>query len=200
MKALTAILVCLLAPVSLANAQTQMRSIRANVVSLNGDALTVKTAAGKELKVNLTPKTSISYPRRLKLSDLKAGDYVGSAAMPGPDGKLVAREVHVFPEAQRGAGEGHYSWDLQPGSTMTNGGVSKVAKAPNGQELLVQFKGGEKTIVVPPNVPVVTSERGDRSLLVPGAYVFIGAEQAADGTLTARYLQATSKDGVKPPV
>jgi len=199
MKTLAAALFCLLASASFANAQTQTR-IRAHVVSLDGDVLTVRTAAGKERKVHLTPKTSISYPRRLKLSDLKPGDYIGSAAMPGPDGMLVAREVHVFPEAQRGVGEGHYPWDLAPGSTMTNGGVSKVVKAANGQELTVQYKSGEKTIVVPPDVPVVTSQRGDRSLLVPGAYVFIGAQQAPDGTLTAQYLQATSKDGVKPPV
>lgn len=199
MKTIAAALFCLLASASLANAQTPTR-IRGKIAAFDGEVLSVRTAAGKDLKVHLTPKTSISYPRLLKLADLKAGDYVGSAAMPGPDGKLVAREVHVFPEAQRGVGEGHYPWDLQPGSTMTNGGVSKVVKAANGQELTVQYKTGEKTIVVPAGVPVVTSVPGDRSLLVAGAYMFIGAQQAADGTLTAQYIQATSKDGVKPPV
>ncbi len=190
---------CLVAAAAFAQGQ-KPSNVRGTVVALQGDVLTVKTAAGKELKMTLTPKTSISYPRRLKLSDLKAGDYIGSAAMPGPDGKLVAREVHVVPEAQRGVGDGHYPWDLEPGSTMTNGGVQKIVKSPNGQELTVQYKTGEKTIVVPPNAPIVTSERGDRSLLVPGASVFIGAEQNPDGTLTARYVQATSKDGVKPPI
>lgn len=197
-RLLTAFLCCSFAAgAALAQAPS---GIRANIVAFDGKVLTVRTAVGKEIKVQLTDKTSISYPKLLKLSDIKPGDYVGSAAMPGPDGKLVAREVHVFPEAQRGVGEGHNPWDLAPGSTMTNGSVSKAVKAVKGQELTVQYKGGEKTIVVPPGTPVVTSVRGDRSLLLPGAYVFIGAQTTPDGTVTAQYIQATSKDGVKPPI
>ncbi len=129
---------CLFTATAFAQAQ-KPSNIRGTVVALQGDVLTVKTTAGKDLKIALTPKTSISYPRRLKLSDLKAGDYVGSAAMPGPDGKLVAREVHVYPEAQRGVGEGHYPWDLEPGSTMTNGGVQKIVKSPNGRGCVKTF-------------------------------------------------------------
>ncbi len=179
-------------------AQAQQTSIRGTVVSLDGDVLSVKTAAGKNLKVALTPKTSISYPKRLKLSDLKPGQYIGSAAMPGPDGKLVAREVHVFPEAQRGVGEGYYPWDLAPGSTMTNGGVAQAVKAVHGQEITLKYRGGEKTILVPEGTPIVTRLPGDRSLLVPGAYVVVVA-QGTEGSLVARSIQATSKDGVRPP-
>jgi hypothetical protein len=173
--------------------------IRANVVAFDGKVLTVKTALGKEIRLSLSDRTAVAYPKALKLSDIKPGAYVGSAAMPGPDGKLVAREVHVFPEAQRGTGDGHRPWD-EPGSTMTNGGVSKTVKVTNGQELVVQYKGGEKTILVPDGTPVVTFQPGDRSLLVPGAYVVITAQAAADGTLTAQRIQATGREGVKPPI
>jgi hypothetical protein len=44
---------------------------------------------------------------------------VGVTAMPQPHGSLSALEVHIFPEAMRGTGEGHYSWDLRPKSTIT---------------------------------------------------------------------------------
>ena len=39
---------------------------------------------------------------------------VGVTAMPKADGSQSALEVHIFPEAMRGTGEGHYPWDLQP--------------------------------------------------------------------------------------
>ena len=41
--------------------------------------------------------------------------------MPQADGSQKALEVHIFPEAMRGTGDGHRGWDLQPSSTMTNG-------------------------------------------------------------------------------
>ena len=106
-------------------ASTPATRIRANVVSFDGRALVLRTAVGKEIRAQVTDRTAVSYPRALKLTDIRQGDFVGSAAMAGPDGKLVAREVHVFPEAQRGAGEGHRPWD-EPGSTMTNAAVSKA--------------------------------------------------------------------------
>ena len=136
-----------------AYAQQGSTRIRASVQSFDGKTLVVKTAIGKEIRLAVNEKTGISYPRLVKLADIKEGDFVGSAAMPGPDGKLVAREVHVFPEAQRGLGEGHREWD-EPGSTMTNGAVSKSARGVKGQELTVAYKGGTQTIVVPEGTTV----------------------------------------------
>jgi hypothetical protein len=40
----------------------------------------------------------------------------------------------------------------------------------------------------------------DRSALKPGEYVFLGAEQAADGKLTASGRIQVSKGGVRPPM
>jgi hypothetical protein len=198
-KLLSAFFCGLLVLSAAAWAQTPAR-IRANVVSFDGKLLTVKTAAGKELKVQVADNTGISYPRPIRLSDIKEGDFIGTAAMAGPDGKLVAREVHLFPESQRGLGEGHNPWDLEPSSTMTNASVSKSAKSANGQELTLQYKGGAKTVIVPEGIPIVTMVPGDQSLLVPGSFVLIFGQTAADGTVTARAIQATSKDGVRPPM
>jgi hypothetical protein len=114
------------------------------------------------------------------------------------DGKLRALEVLVFPEAARGAGEGHTAWDLQPGSTMTNATVSQVASAAEGRTLQLRYKDGEKTIEVPVGVPVVTFKPGDRSLLVPGAKVLVTA-QLRDGKPTALRALA-GRDGFAPPM
>jgi hypothetical protein len=184
---------------SLAQAQAPAR-LRGTIVSLDGNVMTVKTAVGKDVRVQLADTTNITYPRRITMADIKEGDFIGTTALPGPDGRLVAREVHLFPPAQRGTGEGHNPWDLEPGSTMTNANVSKSAKASGGQELVLEYKGGSKTVVVPPNIPIVTMVPGDRSLLVPGAFVLLFGPAGSDGAINARVVQVTSKDGVKPPM
>jgi hypothetical protein len=65
-------------------------------------------------------------------------------------GSLSALEVHIFPEAMRGTGEGHYSWDLRPKSTMTNTSVDQVVTAVDGQTLTLKYKDGEKKSLSPP--------------------------------------------------
>lgn len=182
-----------------AGALAQTTRLRADVVVFDGTLLGLKTVGGRELSVRVDAKTTFTVPRALSLADIRPGDYVGSAATPGPDGKLVAREVHVFPESQRGTGDGHRPWDGEPGATMTNGGVAQVAQAANGRELRLQYQGGEKTIVVPERTPIVTFQPGDASLLVPGSYVVVTAQASPDGSLTALRIQATSRDGVRPP-
>ncbi len=84
--------------------------------------------------------------------------------MPQPDGSLNAVEVHIFPESMRGTGEGHYPWDLQPQSTMTNAKVEQVVSAVDGRTLTLKYKDGEKKITVTPNVaPIVTYVPGTKA-------------------------------------
>lgn len=83
------------------------------------------------------------------LSDIKQNSFVAVTAMPQPDGSLNAVEVHIFPESMRGTGEGHYPWDLQPQSTMTNANVEQVVSAVDGRTLTLKYKDGEKKITVP---------------------------------------------------
>lgn len=189
-RCIVAALCCALAGTALAQAPTR---IRADVVSFDGKLLRVKTAEGKEIGLQVNDKTSIAYPKSLKLSDIKPGNYIGSGAMPGPDGRLVAREVHVFPESRRGTGDGSRPWSSVPGGTMTNGGVTRAVKAVNGAQLTVQYQGGEKTILVPEGTPIAMSVPGDRSLLVPGAHVSVVA-QGAEGALVAQRIEATRKE------
>jgi hypothetical protein len=89
---------------------------------------------------------------------------------------------------------------LDPGSMMTNARVTAVVQATRGRELTPSYKNGSQKIVVPEGAPVVTAVPADRSALKPGEYVFFGAEQAADGKLTAPAASKVSKDGVRPPM
>jgi hypothetical protein len=134
------------------------------------------------------------------MSDIKQGSFVGvTAIQKGPGTPLQAREVHLFPEAQRGTGEGHYDWDLEPGSSMTNANVDAIVNTNNGKELTLSYKGGSQKIIVPQGVPIVTFKPADKSVLKAGAQVFIITQQAADGSLTAQRI-LIGKDGMKPPM
>ena len=132
------------------------------------------------------------------MSDIKAGDYIGTAAKKQADGRLVALEVTVFPEALRGAGEGQHPWDEGPDSSMTNANVDNIVEGTSGRTLKLSYKGGTAEVDVPPDVPIVTPVAGDRSLLQPGKAVVAFLRPATDGTLQAAFL-TVEKDGVKPP-
>ena len=187
---------CLTASSAFAQAPAAPTRLRGTIEKIAGDDLTVKTRAGQSLAVKLTSSTSFAGVFNAKLEDIKPGSFIGTAAAPQPDGSLKALEVTVFPAGMHG-GEGHYAWDLTPTSTMTNGTVGDL-KVSNGRMVTLSFPGGEKTIYVPTDVPIVTFEPADRSKLVAGAHVIVTETKAADGSLTAIRVQV-GENGVIPP-
>ena len=159
----------------------------------------IKARDRTELKVALAANAQIAGVVKASLSDIKQGSFVGVTAMPKADGSQSALEVHIFPEAMRGTGEGHYPWDLQPQSTMTNANVEQTVSAVDGQTLTLRYKDGERKIFVPANTPIVVYVQGDKSDLKPGAKAFIAAVKQPDGTLQGRAWRV-GRDGVTPPM
>jgi hypothetical protein len=173
--------------------------IRGTIAAVDGNTMTVNGRDGKKMDVALNDPLTVVTVKKFDLSTIKATDYVGIATRTGADGKLTAMEVLVFPEAMRGAGEGHYAWDLEPGSMMTNGTVKGAVTAASGRDLTVAYKDGSQTISVPPSAPVVTFAPAERADLKPGAPVFLGATKSAEGKLSAGRV-TVGKDGVAPPM
>ena len=168
---------------SVANAQDTVR-VRGAIDRVEGPIYVVKSRDGV----------------KASLSDIKPGLFVGSTGMPQPDGSQKAIEVHIFPEAMRGTGEGHYPWDLQADSMMTNANVEESVTGVDGQTLTLKYKSGEKKIVVTPQTAIVTYSPGDRNDLKPGTKIFIAAaKKQADGTLQAARINY-GKDGLTPPM
>src|ERR1051325_3006824 len=85
----------------------ETRRLRATIEKVDGSTLYVKTRDGEDLKLTLADKPLFVAIIPATLADVKPGTFIGSGAKPGPDGTLVAMEVHIFPEAMRGTGEGH---------------------------------------------------------------------------------------------
>ncbi len=184
-----------------ATASPPMR-IRGTLVFADTSTLIVKTRNDEILSVARAEKMSVSEVYPIKLADIKQGSYIGAAAMPQPDGSQKALEVLVFPEAARGAAEGHTPWDLAPQSTMTNATVAEMAPAKTvtrgGRRMRLAYKGGEQMLVVPPNVPVVSFKPGSDALLVPGAKVLVTAQEV-NGQPTALRVLA-GRNGFAPPM
>ena len=182
---------------SAATAQT-MR-ISGTIEKSDGNMLSLKSNDGTEVKLTLSENAMIIAVVKASMADIKEGTFLGSAAMPQPDGSQKALEVHIFPEQMRGTGEGHRPYAPVPNSTMTNGAASGATVAGvDGSTMVVKYKDGEKKIVVPPNTPIVRYEIGNKSDLRAGArFTVLAATKKPDGTLEAGRINV-GRDGVVP--
>jgi hypothetical protein len=182
-----------------AMAQTTPTRLRGTITAIDGKTVSIATREGPTVEVKLNDNWVVALVAPLAMADIKEGAFVGIASL-GNDADRTALEVLVFPEAMRGSNEGHYPWDLQPQSMMTNATVSTVAAGGDGQTLKLDYKGGgTQTIKVKPGTPIVTFQPGERSDAKVGTKVFVGAAKAADGTLSAGRLNV-GKDGLTPPM
>ena len=172
--------------------------VRGTIDQVDGQTLHITGRNGEKVVVMLTPDAKVVDVSKIDITAIKPNSYIGTAAAPLPDGSLKALEVHVFPESMRGTGDGHRPFDLGPNSTMTNGTVGSVV-GNSDRTLTVKYEGGEKKVVVPADVPIVTFEPGTASELKAGAHVIVMAMKAPDGTLSANRVNV-GKDGLTPPM
>ncbi|WP_298965007.1 metal ABC transporter permease [uncultured Methylobacterium sp.] len=210
----------LLALAGPALAAPQVERLRGTIEKTESGTVTIRTDDGAARTVALADDTRISSLVPASLDGVRDGSYIGTATKDGDP--PVALEVLIFPEALRGAGEGHRPWDALPDTTaggapvesrMTNGtvrppevqtrmtnGTVGTRKAGDGTTLLTVGYGGGKalTVAVPPGTPVVTLEPGSRALLVAGAKVFVIASRDGD-RLEGRSI-SVGKDGLRPPM
>jgi hypothetical protein len=172
---------------SAAVAEPQKKQVvKGKIAAVEGSILVVDQKAG-QAKVRLTNKAVIMTVGRATLADIKPGSFIGVGAMPQADGSQKAVRVMIFPEMQRGTGEGHYPWKAPTapkGSTMTNATVDTMVTAVDGRVLTVKYKGGSQKIVIGKDALILANIPGDKSHLKPGAAIAIpAAVTAADGML-----------------
>ena len=195
-------------------AQTTPQKITGDVVALDGATLRL-SSVGQTVDVVLGDKVRISARTPASLSSIEPGSFIGTTAVPQPDGTLLASEVHIFSESMRGTGEGHRPMPSPPGATMTNATVSSVTPqaatrntmtnatvsavgaTTQGRTLKLTYNGGEKTVVVPSDAVVFGTDVGSRDLLVPGAHVVVYATPQTGGALAAERV-SVGKDGYVP--
>ncbi len=168
-----------------AGAQQSVR-VRGEIERVEAGTLAVRSREGEQLSVKLADDVTVLALIKAALSDIKPGSFVGISAIPGESGMLRALEVHIFPEAMRGTGEGHRPWDLMPESTMTNATVAETVTQVDGQVLTMKYKDGEQKVLVAADTPIVTYVSTTRDELKAGSKIFIStATRQPDGTLQA---------------
>ena len=172
--------------------------IRGTVERIDRTHLTVKANSGQSMNVTLAENFVVMGIAKAGLSDIASGKFIGTTTVGERDGALVALEVHIFPENMRGTGEGHYDWDLRPSSKMTNANVANVTSMGKDRVLTVQYKGGEKKVLVSEKTVIVSYTPVDRGELKPGAKVFVVAQRQPDGGLTAARVNVGLHGQVPP--
>ncbi len=205
-----------LASAELSLAQATAARVRGEIVSVPGAALQIKADDGQTLSIKLSDRATVSTRSAADLTKIVPGAFLGTTAVPGPDGTLLATEVHIFPESMRGTGEGHRPTDTATGSTMTNATVSSVASGqPSGRtmtnatvasvggdqerRMTLRYNGGEKIVAVPNGIPIVMVEAGDQAMLIPGAHVVVSGTWQNDGSLLVDRVMV-GRNGFVPPL
>jgi hypothetical protein len=190
-----------------ASAQDKPLRIRGTIDQVDGGMMIVKSREGDTLRVKLADDGKVVALVKASLADIKPNSFVGSTAMPQPDGSWKAVEVHIFPEEMRGTGEGDRPYDYKPQSTMTNGTVNSVGKramtgtvaSEEGTTLTLNYKEGTKKIDVTPETVIVTYLPGSRDELKAGARIYVpAATRQADGSLMTARVNVGR--GVAPPM
>ena len=182
-RSIAAVVVAAVSTAVLAQAPTR---IRGTLEQVDGNTLTIKARSGEVMKVRVPDNVVVTGITKASIADIGSGKFIGTTTVGQRDGALVAEEVHIFPESMRGTGEGHRDWDLRPESKMTNANVANIKNMGDGRVMTIQYKGGEKQVLVTPRAAVVNFEPSSRAELKPGAPVFINAaERQPDGSYTA---------------
>ncbi|HEY0105737.1 MAG TPA: hypothetical protein VGB91_06590 [Rhizomicrobium sp.] len=133
--------------------------VRGVIAGTDGKTVTIDKADGTAITGALAPTTFYAAVEPRRLDQIKATDFVGITAVPGPNDTLKAEEIHILPIH---VGEGSYPWDHHPGGgktagSMTNGTVAVVHGEPtmagsmtngtvtgaSGWSLKVTYRGAE---------------------------------------------------------
>ena len=188
----------LILTVTMAYAQQTSR-IRGTVESLNAEGAIIKTMDGQSVSLKFGSNLAVAVVVKAQPSDIKPGAFIGAGARPQADGTLKAIQILIFPEAQRGTGEGHRDWSAMPQTTMTNATVAETVSNVSGPELTLKYKDGEKKLVIGADANIITTKLGEREDLKVGTELVTTAVKNADGTFTTSRV-TVGKDGVAPPL
>jgi hypothetical protein len=171
--------------VTAAVAQERVR-VRGTLEKVDGQTLTIKSREGATVTAVMTDNVRLTATVKATLADIKPGTYIGVSAVPQADGSQKAISIHIFRDSQRGTGEGTGPWDLEPGSTMTNGTIDTSVASVDGQVITVKYKDGEKKVIVTPQTIIVRYADGTKDELKTGVRVFLNnATKRPDGIIEA---------------
>jgi hypothetical protein len=180
--------------ITVADAQAQAR-VRGTITGISGDVMAVKAADGKNVDIHVSDKTAIVFLQPIAMRDIKPGDFLGVTSVKRSDGTLTAYDVRRF---MKPTNPGHRPFDGGDNQTMTNAAVSATVDAAKGRELSLSYEGGSQKVRVADTASITSMTPGQRSHLVPGAFVSVAMNPGGEGKPTAREVQVY-KEAPKVP-
>ncbi|MDB5409835.1 MAG: rane protein [Rhodospirillales bacterium] len=174
------------------------QNIRGTIATVDGDTLAIDERGGDKVSVVVPAAMPVTAIVPAKLTDIKPGSIIGSAAMPQPDGSFKALEVQIFPESLRSVRQGQFPYDLKPQSAMINAGVGDVVGTAD-RTVTMKLQDKEIKLLVPADAPIITYEPGDHAMLKPGAHVIVATTKDDQGATKVQRI-AVGKDGLVPPM
>ena len=183
--------------------QEQAQRLNGTIERVMGNFIFGTGRDGSAITVKLADNATVTAVLKATIADIKPGDYIGSGAVPQPDGSQKAVEIHIFARPQADGGHHYAGWYGAPSGTMTNGFVQPVvvgATVADGGDpiLVVKYPEGEKRIVVPASTHIARYIAGSKDDLKPGAPFRVqAATRQSDGTYTATSI-GVGKDGGRP--
>src|SRR5262245_37973524 len=85
--------------------------VRGTIEAVDGAMLTVRSRDRQMVyRIKVADDAVVRGIVPASLAEIKDDAFVGVSGMPQADGSQKALEVHIFPEAMRGTGEGHGPW------------------------------------------------------------------------------------------
>jgi hypothetical protein len=183
--------------------QPQTQRVSGTIERVDGNTIYGKGPDGSAITLKLADKAAITAVLKATFADIQPGDYVGTGAVPQPDGSQKAVELRIFPRPQADGGHFYEGWYGAPKGTMTNGFVQPVVTVgatPAGVDpsIVVKYPQGEQRIVIPANAHVVRNAFGSKDDLKAGAtFRAQAATKQPDGTFTATAI-VVGRDGARP--
>lgn len=169
-------------------------NVRGVIESFSDDRLAVRTNQGETVQVDVPAAVNVATTKTFGMADIKPGMKLGVTTVMRGDGQVVAIDVRPISAT---ANVGLSPYDLQAGSTMTNGILEAVVDGSGAREILLNYQTGQVKVLVPPEATMSQAAPGARGDLKAGETVYVATRRGEDGKLTAVRLQV-SKDGVKP--
>jgi hypothetical protein len=182
--------------------QPPTQRLAGTIEKVDGNVIYGKGRDGGTITLKLADDANITAVLKATVADIKPGAYIGSGAMPQPDGTQKAVEVHIFARPQADGGHHYADWYGAPNGTMTNGFAEPTMVTAVGGAgdpvIVVKYPAGEKRITVPPSAHIVRYAPGAKDDLKAGAaFRTQTAAKQADGTFTTKTINV-GKDGGVP--
>lgn len=170
--------------------------ISGTVEKFQGGLMSISPSRGVTLTIRFDAGPGVNSMRRGKVADLKTGAAVAAQAQSNPAGGLMASQVIVYEQgAERVAGT---QASTDPSQVVAR--VSEVANRPDGPQLSLNYKDGERKITLAKDASIWIARPASAEDIKPGSLITIAGTKPPEGDLKVIRASIGPSGGENPPL